>query len=234
MTPIEFSKIKKAISHLDKLECLRLPVSTHLTNPDVASEWPNTLSRLEVGGTFDLDAMPSFSWPPALISIHFQGCHDLNTPVLEAILQNPQLAASLKHLIIHRANKFILKDFETDIIYRLPNLISLKVPVDLLEYLLILPPPDLLPPLPLMELELTAQYYGGPIEINFSEALLHALSHNLPRLCALGLSSESFPLFQDHHDKIDELVWKHADKCPEEALDDLEDLGIYMLHRGPI
>ncbi|KGO71415.1 hypothetical protein PEX1_067530 [Penicillium expansum] len=234
--PIPLSAIKKAISSLDKLRFLQLSSSMFITDDGSSENWPPNLGYLQVGGQFDLEKMSSFRWPPNLIGLTFCGCEDLDTSVLEEILINEQLCTSLTELTIHRLNREMFKEGPSEILSALVALKSLRIPVDLLYDLLILPAFDPMgSPMSIRQLELTAPYDENfATEIDPDE-ICKALKMNLSRVCYLGISPGCLGVIPETtHAKIDKWVWKNIDKCPEEELDSLLDLGLVVMDKEPI
>ncbi|CDM33996.1 hypothetical protein CBS147339_5682 [Penicillium roqueforti] len=226
--PIALPAIKKAISNIDKLQSLELSSTTLITDDSSTEDWPPNLRYLQVGGQFVTDRMYSFKWPPNLVSLTLCGCDSLNTPILEDILINEQLRTTLTQLIIHSANSEMFKEGPSGILRALMALESLRIPIDLLYEFLILPAFDSRDsPLSIRGLELTAPYNE-----NFSTVIdiCKALKMNLSRLCALGISASCLGIIPEaSHAKIDKCLWKNIDKCPEEELDSLFDLGLYVM-----
>lgn len=233
--PIALSALKKAISSLNKLESLELPSSMFITDGGSGEDWPHNLKSLQVGGKFDIEAMSSFRWPKNLISLTLSGCDNLSSFVLENILINEQLCTTLRSLTISRSNREMFADRPSGILEALFTLKSLRIPIDLLYGFLILPAFD--PkgsPLSIRELELTAPYDANFATVIDTDDLCRALKMNLARVCALGISPGCFEIVpESSHAKIDKWVWKNIDQCPEDELDSLFDLGLYVLDAEP-
>lgn len=233
--PIPLSAIKKAITSLDKLESLDLSSSTFITDDGSSGDWPPNLTCLQVGGQFDVEKMSSFRWPANLISLSFCGCEDLDTSVLEQILINYQLCTTLIQLHIHRSNREMFEEGPSEILSELIALNSLRIPVDLLYDLLLLPAFDPMgSPTSIRQLELTAPYDEDfAMEID-PDDICKALNMNLSRVCYLGISPGCLEVIPEaSHAIIDKFVWKNIDKCPEEELDSLVDLGLVVMDREP-
>lgn len=179
--------------------------------------------------------MPSFRWPPSLISLTLCGCENLNAFVLENVLLNEQLCTSLESLTIHRSNREILAERPSGILGALFALRSLRIPIDLLYGLLILPAFD--PrgsPTSIRELELTMPYDDHFATVIGADELCKALSMNLSRVCGIGISPGCLEIIpESSHAKIDKWVWKNVDQCPEDELDSVFDLGLYVLDSEP-
>ncbi|KAG0159475.1 hypothetical protein PDIDSM_6997 [Penicillium digitatum] len=233
--PIPLSAIKKAISSLDKLKLLQLSSSTFITDDGSSEDWPPNIEHLQVGGQFDIEKMSSFRWPPKLIGLTFFGCEGLDTSVLEKILLNEQLCNTLTRLTIHRLNREMFEEGPSDILSALVALKSLRIPVDLLYDLLILPAFDPMDsPISIRELELTdSDFDNFATEID-PDDICKALKMNLSRVCYLGISPGCLEVIPEaSHAKIDKWVWKNIDKCPEEELDSLFDLGLVVMDKVP-
>lgn len=234
--PIPLSAIKKAISSLDKLQSLELSSSTFITDDSSSEDWPPNLTCLQVGGQFDVVKMSSFRWPANLVSLSFCGCEDLDTSVLEQILINDQLCTTLIQLTIHHSNREMFDEGPSGILSELLALKSLRIPVDLLYDLLLLPAFDPMgSPTSIRELELTAPYDENfAMEIDPGD-ICKALNMNLSRVCYLGISPGCLGVIPEaSHAKIDKFVWKNIDKCPEEELDSLFDLGLVVMDKEPL
>ncbi|KAJ5774050.1 hypothetical protein N7457_008946 [Penicillium paradoxum] len=233
--PIALSALKKAISGLNKLESLELPSSMFITDDGSGEDWPPNLKYLQVGGRFDAEAMPSFRWPPNLASLTLCGSENLNAFVLENILINEQLCTTLTSLTIHRSNREMFAERSSGILGALFALKSLRIPIDLLYGLLILPAFD--PrgsPTPIRELELTAPYDKDFTTVILADDLCKALKMNLSRVCGLGISPGCLEIIpESSHAKIDKWVWKNIDQCPEDELDSVFDLGLYVIDSEP-
>lgn len=217
------------------MESLELPSSTFITDDGSGEDWPPNLKYLQVGGKFDIETMSSFRWPKNLEGLTLSGCDNLSSFVLENTLINEQLCTKLRSLTISRSNREMFADRPSGILEALFSLKSLRIPIDLLYGFLILPAFD--PkgsPLSIRELELTA-----PCDANFAVAidtddLCRALKMNLARVCALGISPDCLGIVpESSHAKIDRWAWKNIDKCPEDELDSLFDLGLYVIDSEP-
>ncbi|OQE95405.1 hypothetical protein PENNAL_c0002G01651 [Penicillium nalgiovense] len=228
--PIPFFALRKAINSLEKLEILELSPSMFITDEGSSEDWPSSLKYLRVGGRFDVEKMSSFRWPPNLVGLTFRGCEDLNTSVVEGILMNEQLRTTLTKLTFHRLNRKMFEEGPSEILSALIALKYLRIPVDLLDDLCILPSFYQVPPRSIRELELTAPY-----DENFSteidtDGLCEVLKTNLSRVCYLGISAACLGIIPEtSHAKIDKWVWKNIDKCPEEELDSLYDMGLNVM-----
>ncbi|EKV06956.1 hypothetical protein PDIG_66300 [Penicillium digitatum PHI26] len=123
----------------------------------------------------------------------------------------------------------------SDILSALVALKSLRIPVDLLYDLLILPAFDPMDsPISIRELELTdSDFDNFATEID-PDDICKALKMNLSRVCYLGISPGCLEVIPEaSHAKIDKWVWKNIDKCPEEELDSLFDLGLVVMDKVP-
>ncbi|CAG8887898.1 unnamed protein product [Penicillium egyptiacum] len=234
--PIPLYALKKAISSLDKLKILDLSPSMFITDDGSSEDWPSNLKYLRVGGQFDVEKMSSFRWPRNLVGLTFRGCDDLNTSVLEEILMNEQLRTTLTELTIHPLNREMFEEGPSEILSALIALKYLRIPFDLLDDLLLLPPFYLTDsPISIRALELTA-----PCDDTFSteidpDDLCKALKTNLSRVCYLGISPACLEIIPEaSHSKIDKRVWKNIDKCPEEELDSLFDMGLNVMDKEPV
>ncbi|KAJ5174757.1 uncharacterized protein N7482_000634 [Penicillium canariense] len=229
---IDFPRIKKAVSNLQQLRSLFLPATMEMTPTDSsAGEWPPRLSYMTVGGYFNPELMPTFNWPPNISKLQLRYCTELDTPVLKNIFSNEQLRTSLKGLILNNTNWEMFSEEESDVLYSLPNLDYLKMPLDFMKYLMILPVRHERQPLPLRTLELTQRYFRDDLNFNFSEELLKALSNNLRNLWALGIGESSLDDIKDSYKRIDDEIWKHVETSSDDEFDKLgiEDVGIYTI-----
>ncbi|KAJ5944035.1 hypothetical protein N7516_004203 [Penicillium verrucosum] len=230
--PIPLSAIKKAISGLDKLQSLELPSSAFITDDGSSGDWPPNLTHLQVGGQFNVEKMPSFRWPANLTSLSLYRCEDLSTSVLEQILINDQICTTLIQLTIHRINRHMFDERPSEILSGLIALKSLRIPVDLFFYLF-LPPASIGSPTSMRELELTEADDEHWIMIH-PDLICKALDMNLPQVCYLGISPGCLGVIPEaSHTIIDKFVWKNIDKCPEEELNSLSDLGLVVMDREP-
>ncbi|KAJ5835083.1 hypothetical protein N7447_001109 [Penicillium robsamsonii] len=231
--PIPLSALKKAISGLDKLITIKLSSSMFITDDGSIEDWPPNLEYLQVAGRFDIEKMSFFRWPPKLVGLTFCGCENLDTSVLEEILINEQLCTTLRQLTLHRSNREMFEEGPSEILSTLIALKSLRIPVDLLYDLLILPVFD--SPISIRELELTEPYDEDfPAEFDVDE-FCKALNTNISRVCYIGISPGCLRIIpQESHAKIDKWVWKNIDKCPEEELDFLFDMGFVVMDKEPV
>ncbi|KAJ5384447.1 hypothetical protein N7517_002358 [Penicillium concentricum] len=231
--PIPLSALKKAISGLDRLITIKLSSSMFITDDGSPEDWPPNLSFLQVAGRFDIETMSYFRWPSKLVGLTFCGCENLDTSALEEILINEQLCTTLQRLTIHRSNREMFEEGPSEILSTLIALKSLRIPVDLLYDLLILPMFD--SPISIRELELTEPYDEQfPAEFDAKE-FCEALNTHLSRVCYIGLSPGCLRIIPEAlHAKIDKRVWKNIDKCSEEELDSLLDMGVVVMDREPV
>lgn len=206
-----------------------------ITDDGSSEDWPPNLGYLQVGGGFDVERMSSFRWPPNLVALTFCGCVDLDTSILEEILINEQLCTTLTQLTIHRLNREMFEEGPSEILSALIALKSLQIPVDLLYDLLILPAFDPTgSPMSIRELNLTAPYNEDFSMVIDPDDLCKALEMNISRVCYLGISPGCLGIIPEaSHAKIDKWVWKNIDKCPEEELDYLFDLGLVVMDKEP-
>ncbi|OOQ83063.1 hypothetical protein PEBR_38486 [Penicillium brasilianum] len=231
---LEFSRLKKTVSNLPDLRTLQLPSSMEITHTDnSAGVWPPKLYSMTIGGSLNPHVMSTFDWPSNIRQLILKRCKNLDTPILESLLCNEQLLEKLETLTLDNENAtmFSDSDSESTVLYLLRNLTSLKMPLDFMEYLCILPVPDALPPLPLRILELTHPYFDDQLPVDFSAELEKALTQNLRNLWALGVGETCLKYIKDAYKKIDDKIWKHVEESSDEELDKLaiEDLGIYTI-----
>ncbi|OQE46787.1 hypothetical protein PENCOP_c001G00607 [Penicillium coprophilum] len=234
--PIPLSALKKAISGLDKLETLTLPSSMFITDDGSAEVWPSNLENLQIGGRFDVGKMSSFRWPPNLHSLTLCGCENLDTPVLEKILFNEQIRATLTRLVIHPSNREMFEAGPSEVLPTLIALTSLRIPIDLLHHFLIIPGLDPMSVFTsIRELELTAPYHDDSSDLIAPDDLCVALKSTLSEVCYLGISPGCLKRIPEaSHAKLDEWVWENIDKCSEEELDCLSDMGLVIMDSEPI
>lgn len=229
-TSISFSSLKKAVSNLPKLQLLLLPFSMSLTHTDPACQWPPQLQTLQICGNIDPQVMTVFDWPPAIKELHILKCPNLHTAVLESVLQNEQLRVRLEHLDLSDSNGELCTEQVSNVLYTLPNLVYLQIPLDITRDLLILPAPDGLPALPIRALELEKKYHEDPLGFDLGDELLVALKRNLSNLWALGFCTDCLRVVKpSKRKKIEDALWTHVDEGDEWFLDKLDDLGLYSL-----
>lgn len=229
---IPFPRLKKAVSSLPKLRKLELPATMSLTHTDEsAGQWPPDLRSLKIGGTLEPRVMTTFEWPPSIAELSIWKCTNLSAVVLYSVLENEQLRERLQCLHLDNTNQEMCTDQASDSLYWLPRLIYLKIPVDVTRDLLLLPPPEGLPSLPLRALELTRPYFDEePLGFSLPEELLRAFNQNMPNLWAFGISEKCLHMVKEREEEIDEEIWKHIDEGDDEELEKLEDLGLYTLN----
>ena len=229
---IPFHRLKKAISNLPKLGKLELPASMSLTHTDKsAGQWPPKLRSLKIGGTLDPGVMSSFEWPPSIAELSIWKCTNLTAVVLYSVLENEQLRERLESLVLDNTNEEMCTDQASDSLYWLPKLVYLKIPVDVTKDLLLLPPPEGLPSLPLRALELTRPYFDEePLGFDLPDEMLKAFNQNLPNLWAFGISEKCMHLVKEREEELDEEIWNHIDEGDDDELEKLEDLGLYTLN----
>lgn len=227
-TSIPFPRLKKAICNLARLWSLQLPLSLSVTHTDSVDQWPSRLQRMTIGGSLDPTVMRTFEWPPSIRDLTIRKCTDLSTNVLESMLQNEQLRVRLRVLNLDNSNGE-MGDEASDVLYTLPRLFHLKIPVDLTDELLILPAPDGLTRLPIRILELSNPYFEDPLRFDLGVQLSIALSRNLSNVWALGFSEKSIRMISGNGKSIEKAVWKNIDKGDDKELEYLDDLGLYIL-----
>lgn len=191
---------------------------------------------MTIGGSLDPQIMSTFDWPPNIYRLELRRCKNLDTPILESILCNEQLREKLEILHLNNENANMFSELESTVLYVLERLTYLKMPLDFMEYLCIVPVPDGVQPLPLRILELTQPYFDDELAVDFSGELEKALNHNLCNLWALGVGESSLLHIQDAYKRIDDEIWKHVEVSSDDELDKLaiEDLGIYTIDDDPI
>ncbi|KAJ5551097.1 hypothetical protein N7535_000961 [Penicillium sp. DV-2018c] len=202
-----------------------------ITDDESGEDWPTSLTDVQVGGAFVRQEMTSFRWPQNIEELALCGCENLTPEVLECIFINEQLSTTLTRLAIHGSNRHMFADRDASSLARLRNLKTLQIPIDLLYRLQLLPASDTFSPLiPIRELELTPSYDNDFTSKFVVEDLCRALRLNLSRVCSLGISLECLELIPEStFGKIDKWVWKNIDRCPEEELDSIFELGVYII-----
>lgn len=232
---IGFSLLKRTVSNLPELLTLNLPSGMELATS--TGHWPSKLSSMVIGGTLSADLMADFDWPPNIRRIELKQCKNLDTPILESLLSNQQIRTKLEALIIDRDNRDMFTDeLDTTVLYGLERLFYLKVPLDFVEFLAILPPPSELHSLPLRILELTSQYYQDEVQFDFADELQAALDQNLRHLWALGVGESSLRYIEEAYSSIDDKIWSHIEAYPEDELTKagIDDVGIYTIDDDPL
>lgn len=226
---IEFPHLKEAISNLRHLKSLTLSMNTKLSHTDISTgDWPNSLRSIKIEGTLDADVMSTFQWPSHPFKLTLHRCTNLNTSMLESVLYNEQLRRSLTRLYIDFSNDRMFEDAPSGILYSLPNLVHLRVPIDFTEHLLMLPPIHGVPPLRLRVLELTVPYFNELLE-NLAEHLLLALEYSLTNVIALGVSRKCLRILKTKEKAINDKIWKHIEKPYKAELVEMENLGLYTV-----
>lgn len=227
--PITLYDLKKAVGHLDKLESLDLPPSMLITDDSSSEDWPPNLKWLKVGGCFDSHTARSFRWPTTLQGLTLIDCEYLTT-VLDVASMNEQLCATLKELTISPYHRELLVNEPFAGVKRFSSLRRLRIPIDSLFGVDINPVFDVIDiPRSMRELILTS-----PIDETFAvvdiEHLCKALRGELSQVCGIGISPDCLGFLpQASRANIDGLVWNNIDNCPEDELDAVFDLGLYVL-----
>jgi hypothetical protein len=222
------SDLKKTISHLDKLETLDLPPTITITDDGSSEDWPPNLRWLQLGGIFELQAMPAFRWPKRLEGLTLVDCEWV-TSVLDSISMNPHVCATLRDLTITPYHRGFLVDKPSRGVSNFLSLRCLRIPIDGLfghGSHRVFDVIDL--PRSMRELILTSPSDDAFAELDI-EKVCTALRGELSSVCGIGISRDCLRFLpQASRANIDELVWKNIDNCPENELDDLFDLGLYV------
>jgi hypothetical protein len=222
------SDLKKTISHLDKLETLDLPPSIIITDDGSNCDWPPKLRWLRLGGIFDLNSMPTFRWPTRLEGLTLVDCEWVIT-VLDSISMNSHVCATLRELTVTPSHRGFLVDKPSVGVSNFISLRRLQIPIDELFGLgnhHVFNVFDL--PSSIRELILTSPSDDAISEVDI-ENIVNALRGNLSSVCGVGISRDCLELLpKASRAYIDKLVWENIDNCPEEELDTLFDLGLYV------
>lgn len=226
---IEFPHLKEAISNLRHLKSLTLPMNTKLLYTHISTgDWPLSLRSIKIEGTLNADTMSTFQWPSHPFNLTLHRCMNLNTTMLENVLYNEHLRHSLTRLYIDCSNDRMFEDAPSGILYSLPNLVHLRVPIDFTEHLFMLPPIHAVPPMRLRALEFTMPYFNEILE-NLAEHLLLALEYNLANVLALGVSRKCLSILKMKEKAIHDRIWKHIEKADKAELVEMENLGLYTI-----
>ncbi|KAJ5130551.1 uncharacterized protein N7515_006590 [Penicillium bovifimosum] len=205
-----------------------------ITDDGSGEDWPISLQYLQVGGRPDIQKMPSFRWPQNIRRLDLCGL-SLTAEVLENILINEQLHATITRLCIHSSNR-VAELWDSAILGELFMLDALEIPVDLFYRLLLHPAFDTsVLPIPIRQLDLLA-----PCDMEFAmimgteivpEGICGALELTLSLVCSLGISRDCLGIIpKSKHAEIDKLVWKNIDRCPEIELETIFELGVYVIN----
>lgn len=227
-TSIPFQRLKKAICKLPKLRALKLPLSMSITHTNNDDQWPLLLGSMTIGGRLDEAVMRAFEWPPSMTKLTIRKCPNLTSDVLESVLQNEQLRVALRFLNIDISNEDMCVDGVSNVLYTLPNLFHLSIPVDLTLDLLILPTPDETSRLPIRELNLSDGFFDDT-PIDLAGEILRALSRNLSNVWAIGVCEKYFHMVEEKGELIENALLKTIDKCSDEDLEYLDDWGLFLL-----
>ncbi|CAG8176259.1 unnamed protein product [Penicillium salamii] len=225
---LALSDLRKAIGPLNRLESLQLPPSMVITSDGSNERWPPHLKRLAVGGFFDLEAMPTFNWPPALESLTLVDCEYL-AAVLDVTFMNQQLCTSLKELVIPSYHCDALAEEPPVGLSQFAALRYLQIPIDGMFGADIAPVFDVYDlPRSMRELVLTTAIDEAFSRVD-TEEICKALRGELSQVCGFGMSPSCSKLIpRATRANIDKLVWANIDDCPENELDNLYDLGLYI------
>lgn len=191
-------------------------------------KWPPHLKQLAMGGCFDLEAVPTFTWPPALESLTLLDCEYL-AAVLDVASMNQQLCASLKELTIPSYHCDALVEEPPVGLSQFVALRCLRIPIDGMFGTDIAPVFDVYNlPRSMRELILTTAIDEAFSRVDTDE-ICKALRGDLSQVCGFGMSPSCSKLIpRATRASIDKLVWANIDDCPEDELDDLYDLGLYV------
>ncbi|KAK9855873.1 hypothetical protein MYU51_001515 [Penicillium brevicompactum] len=225
---LALSDLRKAVVHLNKLESLQLPPSMVITEDISDDDWPPNLKILGVGGCFDLEAMPTFKWPPALETLNLVDCEYL-AAVLEVAAMNQQLCTSLKELTIPSYHCDALAEEPPVGLSHFVALRCLRIPIDGMFGTDMSPVFDVYNlPRSMRELVLTTAVEEGFSKVDTDE-MCKVLRGKISQVCGLGMSPSCYKLIpRATRAIIDKLVWENIDDCPEDELDNLFDLGLYV------
>jgi hypothetical protein len=241
---VSFRKLKKTISGIKKLECLRLPTSMNLVHTD-EDQWPQSLIDLSVGGRVDYETMLDFCWPDNLEKLTLDHCVNLDLDTLGATLGNKRLSQVLRELTIgpynHGMWEIEVENEESDFpvveaIESMEKLRHLKLPADLALMLL-----DGIPRVqasPVQVLEIAPAQSGYELDLDSGEILpmifLQALQNQYSNVWCFKVCSEAgLFLNDDYRQKIDDEVWLHLpdnDDDPQLAeFESLHSFGLIIL-----
>jgi hypothetical protein len=224
---VKFPDLKRAISGLPNLVSVSLPLKMALLHTDDSvGDWPASLRSIKLGGTLDPEVMRRFHWPSHPFKLTIRGCQNLNTSTLESIFATENIREFLVSLHISSINKMMAEHTHCGILYSLPNLAYLRMPLDLTEDFLVLPAGDHI--LPLQMVELTEPYFGW-MQKDFTELLDQALHTNLCRVVSLGLCMIPSNLWHGHHLKIVNKLNERVQRTPQVEIEDIEHLGLWPL-----
>ncbi|KAJ6166530.1 hypothetical protein N7470_001977 [Penicillium chermesinum] len=221
---ISFPRLKKSIAGLPNLSRLILPTFLEITHTTPADgEWPRSLTHIIVGGHLDAGVMFHFDWPANLTKLTISGCKNLNESLLHELLSNKQLV-HLPELEIWAGTQVIDYDLGTPVLFSMPALRSLTIPVQMLpifqivDHLLIRLRDQ---SLPLRVLKLNEMSFASDTKELADQLIYELLDGTLGNLWSLGIRREFMgPLGLDKESSaIDHYIMDHVEKATDEELD---------------
>ncbi|KAJ5132316.1 hypothetical protein N7448_006474 [Penicillium atrosanguineum] len=220
---IEFLDLKQTISHLPQLEHVTLPFEMAIVDIDISvGDWPASIESITLGGTLDPDVMHNFQWPTHPFDLVLRNCRNLPTvsqvATLDSIFASETIREFLVRLYISSDNGLLSSSMTTGFLYSLPNLVELRIPLDMVEDFLILPAPVAVLPIKVLELD---EPGSGSMQKKFTSFLRVALDTNLSNLVSLGLPQIPPVLWKCNYHAIHNKLAAHVRKTPSVELPDL-------------
>ncbi|KAJ5212165.1 uncharacterized protein N7498_003811 [Penicillium cinerascens] len=222
-----FPDLKQAISGLPNLVTVSLPLKMAIVDTDDSiGDWPASLRSIKIGGTLDPQVMRRFQWPSHPFKLTIRNCQNLRAATLEGILDNENIHEYLVRLYITRSNTMMFQDAPTGILYKLRNLMHLRIPLDCTEDFFMLPPPE--PSMSIRVLELTEPYSGQVLK-EFTQQLFQALNLNLCNVLALGMCELPNNLWNSQFSPISTKLRRRVQRSPPADLEGIENCGLYAM-----
>ncbi|KAJ5684289.1 uncharacterized protein N7477_000634 [Penicillium maclennaniae] len=227
---IGFLDLKQAISHLSQLRHITLPCEMAIVDADISvGDWPASIESITLGGTLDPKVMRNFQWPTHPFGLVLRDCQSLpaasQVATLDSIFAGETIREYLHRLYISSDNGLLSKSMTTGFLYLLPNLVELRIPLDMVEDFLILPASVAVLPIKVLELWLNAE--------EFYLISSPALDTNLRHLVSLGLPQIPRVLWKGNYHAIHRKLAAHVRKTPLTELPDLHGprfLGLWNMN----
>ncbi|KAJ6131566.1 hypothetical protein N7523_001272 [Penicillium sp. IBT 18751x] len=232
---IGFLDLKQAVSHLSQLKHITLPCEMTIVDADISvGDWPASIESITLGGTLDPKVMRKFQWPTHPFGLVLRKCRSLpaasQVATLDSIFAGETIREYLHELYISSDNGLLSKSMTTGFLYSLPNLVELRIPLDMVEDFLILPASVAVLPIKVLELD---EPGSGSMQKNFTSFLRLALDTNLRHLVSLGLPQIPGVLWKGNYHAIHRKLAAHVRKTPLTELPDLHGprfLGLWNMN----
>ncbi|KAJ5693084.1 hypothetical protein N7462_002507 [Penicillium macrosclerotiorum] len=198
-----------------------------------AGKWPCRLHSMTLGGTLDSAVVKTFEWPPAIDQLIFLGYASLDLSALRIALSHPVLFSQIRRLtfLINKPG-MLADDSGLNILYELPNLVYLRIPIDIF---LNMAHEDLphwnSVPLKVLELEQHVELEEDESDVTDILGQLRTIFSNV---WALGLTQNTMRIFRQRVKELEDEIWSHIPDDEEmlaEGLRALEggDIGLYII-----